>query len=40
VLIEGFPYGLYYRAYGGTVIFVALLHVARDPARHRFRLSE
>jgi plasmid stabilization system protein ParE len=40
VLIEGFPYGLYYRAYGGAVIFVALLHVACDPVRHRFRLSE
>jgi toxin ParE1/3/4 len=40
VLIERFPYGLYYRVHGGTVIVVALLHVARDPAEQRFRLSD
>jgi plasmid stabilization system protein ParE len=40
VLVARFPYGLYYRVNGATVIVIAVMHVARDPTRQRFRLSD
>jgi hypothetical protein len=31
VLVEPFPYKLYFRIIGNDVIFVLLIHAARDP---------
>ena len=38
ILLERFPYCLYYRVHSEAVIVVAILHVARDPERDRSRL--
>ena len=39
LLLERFPYCLYYRIHGDqTLIVVACLHVALDPKRHQSRL--
>lgn len=34
---ERFPYGLFYRIYGDTVVVVACMHAKRDPRRWRRR---
>jgi plasmid stabilization system protein ParE len=39
ILLERFPYGLYYRIAGQQVIFVACMHGARDPKKWRSRLK-
>ena len=39
VLLERFPYGLYYRVEGKGVVVVACMHAARDPRRWRSRLD-
>lgn len=39
VLLERFPYGLYYRVEGKRVVVVACMHAARDPRRWRSRLD-
>lgn len=39
VLLERFPYGLYYRTAGQQVIVVACMHGARDPNEWRSRLE-
>jgi plasmid stabilization system protein ParE len=31
-LVHRFPYGLFYRVLGGTVVFVACFHTSRNPA--------
>jgi plasmid stabilization system protein ParE len=37
-LVERFPYGLFYRVEGDSIVVVACLHAARDPERRRRRL--
>ena len=32
-----FPYGLYYRVHGDTIVVIACFHVRRDPRRWRGR---
>jgi len=39
VLLERFPYGLYYRIEGARVVVVACMHAARDPRRRDARLA-
>lgn len=39
VLLERFPYGLYYRVEGKRTVVVACMHAARDPRRWRSRLD-
>ena len=39
VLLERFPYGLFYRIAGQRVIVVACMHGARDPEEWRLRLD-
>jgi plasmid stabilization system protein ParE len=39
VLLERFPYGLYYRITGQCVIIVACMHAARNPQVWRSRLD-
>lgn len=39
VLLERFPYGLYYRIESTRVVVVACMHAARDPRRWRSRLD-
>ncbi len=39
VLLERFPYSLYYRLVGQRVIIVACMHAARDPKAWRSRLD-
>lgn len=34
---QRFPYGLFYRIYGDTVVIVACMHAKRDPRRWRRR---
>jgi plasmid stabilization system protein ParE len=36
-LIHRFPYGLFYRILGDTVVFVACFHTSRNPALWRRR---
>jgi plasmid stabilization system protein ParE len=38
LLLERFPYGLYYRVDDNGVVVVACLHVAQDPQHHQSRL--
>ena len=39
VLLERFPYALYYQLAGHRVIIVACMHAARDPKAWRSRLN-
>jgi plasmid stabilization system protein ParE len=39
VLLERFPYSLYYRVQGEQVVVVACMHAARDPRWWRSRLD-
>lgn len=34
---QRFPYGLFYRIYGDTIVVVACMHAKRDPRRWRRR---
>jgi plasmid stabilization system protein ParE len=34
---QRFPYGLFYRVYGDTIVIVACLHAKRDPRRWQRR---
>ena len=38
ILVERFPYCLYYRAQGDAIVVVACMHAARDPETRRKRL--
>lgn len=35
---QRFPYGLFYRIYGDTIVIVACMHAKRDPQRWQRRL--
>jgi len=37
LLLERFPYGLFYRIYGDTIVIVSCMHARRDPRRWQRR---
>ena len=37
ILLDRFPYGVFYRLYGDTVVIVACMHARRDPRKWKAR---
>lgn len=37
LILRRFPYGLFYRIYGDTIVIVACMHAKRDPRRWQRR---